>query len=198
MGICEPTYMQSKSTEESKTNEIFNKNQSLKINEIKNNRIEECMAVSSSFEKIDPYIANVSKSICKIKIENGTKIISGIGFLLKIEIDQESFYCLMSNEHVINQDIINNNTIIYIYYDNEFKIVNIKLDKNKRYTKTFKDIGLDITVVEILDDDNISKDYYLLNDEYENINNRLINSKIYIPQYIYNYFSFYLYPILLY
>ena len=27
--------------------------------------------------------------------------------------------------------------------------------------KSFKDIDLDITVVEILDEDNISKDYYL-------------------------------------
>ena len=32
--------------------------------------------------------------------------------------------------------------------------------------KSFKDRGLDITIVEILDEDNISKDYYLY-PEYE-------------------------------
>ena len=72
------------------------------------------------------------------------------------------FYCLISNEHVIKNDIIkNNNIIIYIFYDNEFKYANIKLGNKKRYIKSFIDIELDITVVEILDEDNISKDYFL-------------------------------------
>ena len=73
------------------------------------------MLKTSSLIKIDLNISNVSKSICKIKIETplGTKY--GTGFLLRFYIDQESFYCLVSNEHVISNDIIINENNIYIY-----------------------------------------------------------------------------------
>jgi len=161
-------------------------NKNIKTNEINNksDRNEECIlrAIKTSlpFEKIDYYLSNVSKSICKIKI--GIRI--GTGFLLTFPIEQEMFYCLMSNEHVIKNDIIkNNNTIINISYNNEFKRTNIKLGNEKRYIKSFIDIDLDITVVEILDKDNISKEYFLYPQLESLINIRLINSMIYIPQY---------------
>jgi len=85
----------------------------------KNDRIKECiLAGSTPFEKIDRHLSNVSKSICKIKIEAKSEAIIGTGFLLKFRIDQEIFYCLISNEHVIKKDIIKNNNNIYIFYDN--------------------------------------------------------------------------------
>jgi len=168
------------------TEEAIKINKDIKIDEIKNknDRNEECILkainTSSPFEKIDYFLSNVSKSICKIKI--GIRI--GTGFLLKFPIEQEMFYCLMSNEHVIKNHIIqNNNTIINISYNNEFKRTNIKLGNEKRYIKSFIDIGLDITVVEIVDKDNISKEYFLYPQLENLINIRLINSKIYIPQY---------------
>ena len=83
---------------------------------------------------------------------------------------------------MITQDIINNN-IIEIYYDNEYKVANLKLDENKRYIKSSTEIGLDITVIEILEEDNISKDNFLWV-ELGIISNELINSKIYIIQYV--------------
>ena len=125
---------------------------------------------------------NVSKSICKLKIETISKTIIGTGFLLNFWIDQERFCCLMSNDHIIEQEIINNKNNINISYDNEFKVVNIKLDTSKRYIKSFIKEGLDITVVEILEEDNIYKDYFLWSD-LETDNNRIINNEIYIPQY---------------
>ena len=127
-------------------------------------RIEECNI--SSFEEIEPDIIKITKSICKIRIKpeknNELKVKSGTGFLLNFYINQELFYCLMSNEHVISEDMIQNKNTIYIYYDNEFKLSNIKLDEKERYIKSFKDISLDVTVVEILDKDNISKDFFLV------------------------------------
>ena len=167
-------------------NEI-KKNESIKMTEIKNknNRIKESIIKTSSpFEKLESYLSNVSKSICKIKIENKSEAIIGTGFLLKFIIDQEMFYCLISNEHVIKNEIIKNNNIIYIFYDNEFKCANIKLGNKKRYIKSFIDKELDITVVEILDEDNISKDYFLFPELEAMINDRLINRWIYIPQYM--------------
>ena len=66
----------------------------------------------------------------------------------------------------------------------ENKTADIKLDRNKRYIKSFKNKELDISVVEILDEDNISKKYFLEPEFDYIINNNLINNEIYIPQYI--------------
>ena len=178
-----------KTPKKAKTTEKKEKNELFKINEVikkegtneKNNIVKECLLEVSPFEKIDQHISNISKSICKIQIitkkeNDDLERKFGTGFLLNFRIDQELFYCLMSNEHVINKDILNNNNInnaIYIYYDNEFKIANINVDVKKRYIKSFIDFCLDITVVEILDKDNISKDYFLF-PEQENEKNTLI------------------------
>ena len=151
----------------------------------KNDGINECILESLPLvEKTECHLSKVLKSICKIKIKTKSGIIIGTGFLLSICIDQELFYCLISNEYVIKSEIIQiNNTIIYISYDNEFKYANIKLGNKKRYIKSFIDNELDITVVEILDEDNISKDYFLFPESENIINNGLINNMIYIPQY---------------
>ena len=157
----------SKAKEEPQLNldeDEINKSKSIKRNEInfKNNRINECIIEASSpLEKVDRIISNVSKSICKIKIEASFGTIKGTGFLLTFYIDQERFFCLISNEHVIQKQLLNSDINIYILYDSEFRSAYINLNNNKRYMKSFKDIGLDITIVEIIDEDNISKDYYL-------------------------------------
>ncbi len=159
--------------------------------ETKTQRINECIINKPSdsnnqrpFEKIDRQISNVLKSICKIKVETGKEPIFGTGFLLYFwnSETQDRFYCLMSNEHVITKNVIKNKNNIYIYYDSEYKAREIKLNEEERYIKSFKDIGLDITIVEILDKDNISKDYFLFPEKI-NEYNRLINSQVYIPQY---------------
>ena len=161
-------------------------NESNKMKEISqvDKRINECIVQRKTqpFEQLDRQIMNVSKSVCKLKIETLSETIIGTGFLLKFRINQEPFYCLMSNEHIIRKDKINKNNDIYIYYDNEYKVINIKLDTSKRYIKSFRENSSDITVVEILEEDNIFRDYFLWNNP-ETDNDRLINKEIYIPQY---------------
>ena len=177
-----------KEQNDTKTKEDINLSKQNKTNEPKgiseinknSNRVKECMLETSPLIKIDRNISNVSKSICKIKIETSLGTKYGTGFLLRFYIDQESFYCLVSNEHVISKDIINNENNIYISYDSEFKSANIELDKNKRYIKSFTDIELDVTIVEIIEEDNIFRDYFLFPESEERINNGLI---IYIPLY---------------
>ena len=176
-----------------KTTELTNLKEVIKINEDNkiiepieinkakniNDRVEECIILASSpFEKIGPDLKDISKSICKIKIKTIIGTIIGTGFLLKFNIDQEMHYYLISNEHVIKNDIIqNNNNIIYISYDNEDKYAYINLGSKKRYIKSFIDINLDIIVIEILDEDNISKDYFLFFESENMINNSLINKR---------------------
>ena len=92
-----------KSREDIKLSQQSNiKDEAKEILEINKNRyrVKECMLETSPFIKIDSNVSNVSRSICKIKIETpfGTKY--GTGFLLRFTIDNEAFYCLVSNEHV--------------------------------------------------------------------------------------------------
>ena len=188
MGICETkanTSEQAKKNEDIQANSEIRKNDSIKITETTKNsdRIKECMLQTSPLVKIERNSSNVSRSICKIKIDTplGTKY--GTGFLLRFYIEQETFYCLVSNEHVISKDIINNQSNIKVSYDSEFKSVNIKLDQNKRYIRSFIDKGLDITVVEIIEEDDIYRDYFLYSEPEVRINKDLINKEIYIPQY---------------
>ena len=188
MGICES---KNNNHEPNKIPDTLNKtsinkpNESIRMKETdkKDIRIKECILqnLKEPFEKIDRQKMNVSKSVCKLIIRTKSEMIKGTGFLLKIPLDLEEFYCLLSNEHVIKQDIINTNNNIYISYDNEYEI-NLKLDPSKRYIKSFIDEGLDITVVEILEEDKISKDHFLYNELLID-DNKLINSQIYIPQY---------------
>ena len=144
--------------------------------------INECMIQTSPLVNIDSKVGYISKSICKIKIEFQGTTIRGTGFLLKFNINQEPFYCLMTNHHLIKEEIINNQNIIEIKYDNEYKSINIILNREKRYIRSFTQDNLDITVVEILEEDNISRDYFLYN-ELETMNNKVLNMQIYIPQY---------------
>ena len=116
--------------------ELNKKFESLNIKEINE---KEYIIKAYQISEIESNNENISKSICKIKIETNSETILGIGYLLKFWIHQELHYFLISNEHTIKKDIINN---------------------KKRYIKSF----IDLTVIEIINEDNISKDYFLLNE----------------------------------
>ena len=99
---------------------------------------ESILDPSKPYIELDPDISEeLSKEIFRIVIETkrGRKI--GIGFILAFPIDLEDFYCLITNAHVIDNESINDNNIVNISYEKEVKI---KLDKNKRYIKSFIDI----------------------------------------------------------
>ena len=166
--------------EKNEFNEINEKMESLQITDIKN-----CRSIIriNQITKIDPKNKKRTISICKLKIETNSEIILGFGFLLKFYKEQECFYCLVSDGNVIKKGVINNNIEISMYFNNELKTINLKDKKRNRYIKNLSDYGLDLTIIEILDEDNISKDYFLW-DENEIDNNRLISSHIYIPEYI--------------
>ena len=126
-------------------------------------------------------ICLVSKSLCKISTPNN---ILGFGFLIKFYKGKENFFCLMSCEHIIKQELIMQKEKINFYYDKESKMKEIILDKDERFIKDFIDIGIDVTIVEIIKSDNINEDYFLLpNIDYMNNLSKLNNKKIHIPQY---------------
>ena len=161
--------------EDIELNEICDNIESIKITEKEDNK---CIINISQIIKTENQNDNISQSMCEIKLDTYNETIKGLGFLLKFWINHEIFYCLISNDNIIKKEIISNNNIISMHFNNELKSQNIKADDKKRYIKSFIDYGLDISVIEILNEDNISKDYFLFY-EYEADNKRLISENIY-------------------
>ena len=125
---------------------------------------------------IDTLLNKASRAVCKI-ITNGKL---GTGFFIKIYMRNYTKFFLMSNEHVIDKNLIENKEIIEIHYDYGFKSIKIKLDNNERLINEYKtNYNLDVTTVEILKEDNINDDYFLL--PYLKDHNIKIGDKIYIP-----------------
>ena len=91
----------------------------------------------------------------------------------------------MTNEHAITKEMIKQkNYIIHIYYDSQSKYRKIKLNPEERIIKDFRDIQIDVTIIEILPKDDISKDYFLLPlIDYMDNYNELINTEISIIQF---------------
>ena len=65
-----------------------------------------------NFEILDPILLNVAKSVCKIRIDTNNGFFGGSGFFLKFLINGNFFYWLVTNEHVITKEMINNKNII--------------------------------------------------------------------------------------
>ena len=126
--------------------------------------------------RIDINLYNVIKSVCKII----TTRINGTGFLIKLYKNNKEFYCILTNEHVITKEMIDMKQKITIIYDAQNKYKEIILNKDERFIKEYKNINIDITIIEILKDDNIKEKYFLL-PAIEN--NDLIDKNIYIVQF---------------
>ena len=136
--------------------------------------------VDSTLFRNDISLLQATSSLCKI--QNNDKISSG--FLIKLFKDKKDFFCLMTNEHVINKDMVKNQESFMLYFDNEKKRKKIKLDKNERYIRDFRDMNIDAIVIEILPEDDISSDFFLLpNVDYLDNKKKLINREIAVLQY---------------
>ena len=103
-------------------------------------------------------ILAISKSIVKLDYPNKTCF----GFLIKFFKEDKDFFSLTTDEENIPIEMIEKKESIRFFYDNESKIKKINLDPDQRFIKNFKDIGINITVVEILSSDEIEKEYFLL------------------------------------
>ena len=143
------------------------------------NRINEII-FHSSIQKPLNILYDACKSTCSIYTKSGI----GSGFFIKLEKNYKPFYCLMSNEHVLERKMIESKETIEVYYENQHKKIYIELDMDKRFIRDFRYLRIDATVVEILEEDNINEEYFLLpNLYYINGYNDFLNQKIYIPQF---------------
>ena len=133
------------------------------------NITKEVFCDNSDIHSIDSCLYDVIKSVCKIVYPKGEGSDKGSGFFIKLFCHNDPLFCLMTSEHIITNEIIENNKTIEIYYDNQKKRIKIELNKNKRFIRNFLDFNIDCTIVEILPNDNVNEDYFLLpNIDYSN------------------------------
>ena len=103
MGICDSE------TKNIKNDEIENKEKIIKEVEV----------IGSDIKKINKELAHVAKSVCKIIFQYNNIMHNGTGFLIKLFNNEEPFFCLMTNAHIIKDEMIDSKISIEIYYDFE-------------------------------------------------------------------------------
>ena len=104
-------------------------------------------------------------SIVRINLgQNEKEAISVTGFFIKLILNNKTKHFLITCHHAINEKLLEKHKTIKLHYGkiNDEKNIEIKLDKNKnkREIKYFKN-SLDVTLIEILEEDKINEDNYL-------------------------------------
>ena len=141
-------------------------------------------------DEVDTYHANqipesafktLFNAIVRIEIHKFT----GTGFFIKMKIKNNFLKCLLTNSHTITSEDINSKEEFNIYFGElkkEKKLL-IKLDKRERFIKCFEK-PVDITLIEILEGDNIPDKKYLMPDlNYQNGFNIYDGERFYLAGY---------------
>ena len=103
----------------------------------------------------------MNNCVCRIYINN----CEGTGFFTKIPYKSQLLPVLLTNNHVIGQDDILYNNYFSIYLNNDKKTKRIQLNNNRLMYTNEK---LDITIIEIKDNDKLNNKYLELDDEIMN------------------------------
>ena len=114
-----------------------------------------------SFKATATILSQMNNCVCRIYINN----CEGTGFFTKIPYKSKLLPVLITNNHIINQDDILNNNYFSIYLNNDKKIKRIQLNNNRLIYTNEK---LDITIIEIKDNDIINNKYLELDNEIMN------------------------------
>ena len=107
-----------------------------------------------------------------------TPKLNGSGFFCKLPLCNSYIKCLLTNNHVLNEDLIQLGRTIKIAYKRELKKIIIT---EERICVT--SVLLDYTLIEILDKDKIEDFYEIDNNNYENPDQEYSNEDICIMQY---------------
>ena len=160
------------------------------VNDRINLQTNELNITGSNILSYDTYSKNLNKlekSIRRIVINNKSY---GRGFLMELEKENTPFYCLITNEHIISEDLIKNKAEIEILYsqNTQNEVLKIKLDENERFIRNYGYLGIDATVIQIFPEKNeINKEFFFKNDNLEILSKYnykiLENNNIHILEY---------------
>ena len=138
---------------------------------------EKSQSIQNKINKINN-IFKISKGTLKIEIEN----VTGSGFFLKFKRNNKPFYCIMTNNHVITSNLIDNKKKVTIKYENETKELSFDLNNEERIIICFQEsTNIDVTIVEIIPKDKIDESYFL--EPNSNQIGQIEKTKIQIIQY---------------
>ena len=115
--------------------------------------------INNNIKKIEN-IYPIFKGTVNIELKNKD---SGSGFFMKFLRNKKLFYCLVTNEHVIQQSMVKNRDKIMIKYENKTKEFLLELNEKERIIVCFGNypINIDVTVVQIISKDKIDDSYFL-------------------------------------
>lgn len=99
------------------------------------NRTNDAIIAGSKIHPINSILFEVCPSICKMVYLNE----KGTGFLIQLYKGDKPLFALMTNEHIITEDMIAKNAQIEVYYYNEKKRAKIILNKKKYLLKVIKE-----------------------------------------------------------
>ena len=150
------------------------------MSDIKQEKLIKEQPIPVSIEGTKKILFQMEKCICKIYLNNGG---IGTGFFCKIPFNNSLLPVLFTNNHVLNENDIENKKIINIMINNEVK--KIKIDNlRKKYTNS--DQNIDITIIEIRPNEDKIYNYLEIddiNEKKENIEFEYRNKSIYILHY---------------
>ena len=143
------------------------------MTEIETEKLLELYPLPVTIEGTNIILEQMKKYICKIENKNG----NGTGFFCYIPYQNEKIEVMITNNHIINEDIIKNNKSIEISLNDnkENKIINI--EKRKIYTS----IKYDTTIIPINSEEDKINNFLEIDEEI--FNNKMYNKSIYILQY---------------
>ncbi len=128
------------------------------MSEIKEIEIEDALE-PVSIQTTEEILWQMKNCVCKIFIKGN----EGTGFFVKIPYQNGLLSILISNNHVLDENSIKNDNIITLSINNEFKQIKMAPER-KRYTN----IELDITIIEIKENEDGIK-------EFLNLDRQIIN-----------------------
>ena len=102
-----------------------------------------------SIKKTEIILEQMKNCICKI--HNGQK--KGTGFFVKIPYKNKIFTVLITNNHVLGKNEIMPGKIIVLSLNNEETTKYIKIDSER---KVYTDENYDTTIIELIENDNIT------------------------------------------
>ena len=128
-----------------------------------------------TIEGTNTILEQMKKCICKIENKNG----NGTGFLCYIPYNNTKIEVMITNNHIINEDIIKNNKIIQISINDNKEKKRINIEKRNIYTS----VKYDTTIIPINSNEDKIYNYLDIDEEIFDENINIFNKSIYILQY---------------
>ena len=120
-------------------------------------------------------VAEYKKCVCKLQFLKNNSAFTGTGFFCYIP--SKNIRVFITNNHVIDQEFLNKEKELRIYYEEKReekeKVIDLRI-KRVKYTNA----TLDVTVIEILDEDLI--------DEFFEVDEEFIKNKEFLGESVYN------------